>query len=175
MTAIQLFFGGGDPISIFTLAANAWEVVDALCSGQGIDSISNESREHVPEGKDLKRDYINSPYRNFFKHADRDPEARLVGFDATKCDGVIFLAVEDYLRLMGKSPVEFQMFQLWYLACYVEKVSDDSLARILKRTDQLFPDIRRVPRDRQILMGEKALEWAQTDIDLVNDPKTERP
>ena len=75
VTAIRLFFEIGDPVSIFTLASNAWEVIDVLCNKAGVNSLSNESREHTPKNKDLKKDYINSPYRNFLKHADRNPNA----------------------------------------------------------------------------------------------------
>lgn len=32
-------------------------------------------------------------------------------------DAVLFLAAEDYIRMRGRSPVEFQIFQLWFLAC----------------------------------------------------------
>lgn len=174
MTAIQLFFTKADPVSIFTLAANAWEVVDTLCDKRGVKSISNESRDHIPEGKDLKKNYVNSPYRNFFKHADRDPDARLDGFDATKCDGVLFLGVEDYLRLMGKGPVEFQIFQLWYLAMYIEKVSDTSLEKILEATDRAFPNIRELSRDEQIRLGAKVLASALSDRSMLEHPGTER-
>jgi hypothetical protein len=99
VTAVQLFFDGGDPISVYSLAANAWEVIDALCGRAGVSSMSSDTRGHIPEGKDLKRDYINSPYRNFFKHADRDPEGVLDGFDESNVDSILFLAVEDYIRL----------------------------------------------------------------------------
>ena len=116
ITAICLFFANGDPVSVFTLAANAWEVIDALCNKRGVASVSNETRSHIPAADDLKRDYVNSPFRNFFKHADRDPDASINGFDKYNSDGIIFLGVEDYIRLNGKSPIEFQVFQIWYLA-----------------------------------------------------------
>ena len=175
VTAIRLFFDSEDPVSVFTLAANSWEVIDALCDKSDVDSICNESREHTPEGKDLKTDYINSPFRNFFKHADRDPEDQLDGFDEKKCDGVIFLAVEDYMRLTGKSPLEFQVFQLWYLAVYLEKVSDDALERIVESTEHEFPNIRSLSREEQVLQGRNSLEHAMADTALLNDHRTERP
>ena len=114
VTAIELFFRDADPVSIFSLASNAWEIIDTLCTKSNVESISNETREHAAKGKDLKYDYINSPFRNFFKHANRDPEAELEGFTDAENDHIIFLAVEDYIRLNNKSPVEFQVYQLWY-------------------------------------------------------------
>jgi len=116
ITAICLFFANGDPVSVFTLAANAWEVIDALCNKRGVASVSNETRSHIPAADDLKRDYVNSPFRNFFKHADRDPDASINGFDKYNSDGIIFLGVEDYIRFNGKSHIAFQLFHFWYLA-----------------------------------------------------------
>lgn len=173
VTAIQLLFDGGDSVSIYSLAANAWEVIDALCNKACIKSISNQTREHIQVGADLKLNYVNSPYRNFFKHADRDPDAVLPSFDESNVDSVIFLGVEDYLRLVKKSPVEFQVFQLWYLAANLEKVSTDSLNEILQSIDAAFPSIRELPRKERILMGRQVLEDALKDSDLMRDTRTE--
>jgi len=171
--AIQLFFNDSDPVSVYTLAANAWEVIDVLCSKNNIDSVSNQSRMHAPRGKDLKRDYVNSPYRNFFKHATRDADKCLEGFDDQKCDSVIFLGVEDYIRLNKRSPLEFQVFQLWYLSVYVEKVADDALDKILEAADIYFPAIRELTREEQKLMGKKALLDARQDSVLKSDARVE--
>ena len=78
LAALNLFFDDGDPVSVYTLASNAWEIIDSLCVSNEIESISNETRGNISIDKDLKKDYINGPYRNFFKHADRDPEGILV-------------------------------------------------------------------------------------------------
>ena len=158
VTAIQLFFDDSDPVSICTLAANAWEVIDVLCNNNDIGSISNQSRSHIPNGKDLKRDYINSSYRNFFKHADQDVDDKLDGFDDQKCDNVIFLAAEDYMRFNTKSPLEFQVFQLWFLAVYPEKVANDARAKILESIKLHFPKLRELARVEQKRMGKEALE-----------------
>lgn len=173
VTAIQLLFDGGDPVSIYSLAANAWEVIDILCNKSGVESISNQTREHVPAGSDLKLHYVNSPYRNFFKHADKDSDAILYDFDETNVDSLIFLGVEDYLRLFKKSPIEFQIFQLWYLATNVEKVSPDSLKEILQSVNSIFPSIRELTRKEQVLMGNKVLEDSLKDSDLMRDNRTE--
>jgi hypothetical protein len=172
-TAIRLFFDAGDLVSTFSLAANAWEIVDILCERQCVVSISRQTREHLPAGKDLKYDYINSPYRNFFKHADRDPEATLVEFRTGNVDAIIFLGVEDYLRLFEKAPVEFQVYQLWYLATNSEKVASGHLASVLERTDDAFPGIRDLPRAEQLALGRKVLCEAMANAEVRADPQTE--
>ncbi|MFJ3050882.1 hypothetical protein [Pseudomonas nitroreducens] len=174
-TAIRLLFDGGDLVSIYSLATNAWEIVDALCQREGIESISNDTRNHVSPGADLKRDYINSPYRNFFKHADRDADAELDPLPASQVDSVLFLAVEDYIRLRKQAPLEFQVFQLWYLAAHPAKLIREAFARFLEPMERIFPDLESVTREQQLEMGRKALFEALLDPDLRSDPQTELP
>jgi hypothetical protein len=173
VTAIRLFFDDSDPVSVYTLAANAWEVIDVLCNSNDIDSISNQSRSHIPIGEDLKRDYINSPYRNFFKHADRDVGAMLDGFDDQKCDSIIYLAAEDYMRFKKESPLEFQVFQLWYLALFPEKVTDDALAKLLGSIEVYFPKLRELARWEQKRIGRQVLLRAIGDAVPMSDPGVE--
>ncbi|WP_427914861.1 hypothetical protein ACPWT1_08100 [Ramlibacter sp. MMS24-I3-19] len=172
-TAIRLFFDCTDPISVYSLAANAWEVIDVLCTRAGVASASTQTRGHLTVGKDLKRDYINSPFRNFFKHADRDPDGLLEGFESSAVDALLFLAVEDYIQIRGRSPVEFQIFQLWFLACHPEKIASDRADGVLNAADRVFPSIATLPRERQIDLGHRALEHARIDAGVLNDPRTE--
>lgn len=173
VTAIRLLFEDGDSVSVLSLAANAWEVIDALCEQAGIQGVSHETRGHVPPGKDLKRDYINSPYRNFFKHADRDPEATLAGPSPSTIDSLVYLAVDDYLRLNGKGPVELQVFQLWYLATRIEKVADQAMVRVVRAVDAHLPGIRAMPRTEQVAAGKRLLARARGNTALLADARTE--
>lgn len=72
ITAIRLFFDGGDAVSVYSLASNAWEIIDVLCTNAVVESFSKQVRGNMPFGHTLKY-YINEPCRNFFKHADQDP------------------------------------------------------------------------------------------------------
>lgn len=173
VTAIDLFFANRDPISIFSLAANAWEVVDALCLKSGTESLSAQARENVPVGKDLKRTYVNAPYRNFFKHADFDPHASLEPIPDTHLESLLFLAVEDYIRLNARSPVHLQVFQLWYLAKYPEKLADVVAADRIENVRAAFPALASLPPSRQRAVGAKAIEEALQDSVLLADPRTE--
>lgn len=173
VTAINLLFNGNDPVSAYSLAANAWEIIDELCNRKGIESASAQTQEHLPQGKSLKRNYINSPDRNFFKHADFDPDGVLKDFDESKVDAVVFLAVEDYLRLLKKSPVEFQVFQLWYLASHPEKVAPDDLSEVISSVEHAFPDIRELSRVDRLSMARSVLDEARNDEELMNDSRTE--
>jgi hypothetical protein len=171
--AIRLFFADDDLVSIYSLGANAWEVIDALCSRDSVGSISSETREHVRSGSDLKRDYVNSPYRNFFKHADKDPEETLPDIEHPQVEAILFLAVEDYIRLVRKSPVEFQVFQLWYLAININKGDPGALAEVLRSTEAALPGIRDAARVRQVAMGQQLLRESGRDASLLADPHTQ--
>jgi hypothetical protein len=173
-TAIDLFFAGRDAVSVYSLAANAWEVIDVLCRNAGTESLSNQARENVPSGKDLRTNYVNSPYRNFFKHADSDREKTLPPLPDSQVEAVLFLAVEDYIRLNGRSPVQFQVYQLWYLAKHPEKLSPDVANELTEGITTAFPGLSALPRDSQLVLGAQMLADAAEDRDLAANPKTER-
>ena len=173
VAAIRLLFNEADLVPVYSLAANAWEIIDTLATRAGIDSISNQAREQIPLDRDLKYHYINSPYRNFFKHADRDPDASVPPLNDGNVESIVFLAVEDYLRLFGMSPIEFQVYQLWYLAKYAEKLSTKAMARVLDEIRVTFPNIRELTRGEQLSMARSALASAQADADLKKDSRTE--
>ena len=173
LTAIRLLFDGADLVPVYSLAANAWEIIDALATLSGADSISNQARGNVPLGKDLKYDYVNSPHRNFFKHADRDPHGTVPSLKEANVDSLIFLAVEDYLRLFGQSPPEFQVYQLWYLAKNENKLATDAMAQVMPIITSTFPNIRNLARNEQLLMARTVLASAVQDNDFLNDPRTE--
>jgi len=172
-TAINLLFNEGDLVPIYSLATNAWEIIDALCTKEGIESLSSQTRGNIKDRRDLKRDYVNSPYRNFFKHADSDANNVLPALQSDQVDSILYLAVEDYLRLLKKSPIEFQVFQLWYLALNIAKVSTHELELIKSNTESIFPNIEKFPRNQQLSIGKSVLIEAYANADLVTDPQTE--
>src|SRR5262249_22644432 len=88
-TAINLFFSGGDPVSIHSLAASAFNVfADVSEQKSGQSWRMNLCEANHLSMKELK-DVIHREW-NFFKHADRDPEATLEFDESATTDGVIF-------------------------------------------------------------------------------------
>lgn len=172
-TAIELFFAGRDVVSIYSLAANAWEVIDALCVKAGIESMSIQARGYVPAGKDLKRNYINSPHRNFFKHADTDPDETLEPLSQSHVEGLLFLAVEDYIRLNRRSPIQLQVFQLWYLAKHPEKLDPAVASELIEGVTQAFPSLASLSHHEQLARGYQMLARASLDQSLLADPRCE--
>lgn len=174
-TAIRLFFDGGDPVSVYSLASNAWEVIDVLCTSARVESFSKQARETLPAGHTLKY-YINEPCRNFFKHAEQDPNPdSSVELREANVAAILFLAVEDYIRFRQGGPVEAQVFQLWFIAVFPEKVAeDDPVAQSKLESAKLaFPGIATLASSGKIEMGRQVLEAARKDAGLAADPKTE--
>ena len=175
ITAIRLFFHGGDPVSVYSLASNAWEVIDVLCTSAGVESFSKQARENLPAGHTLKY-YINEPCRNFFKYAGQDPNPDCsVELRDANVAAILFLAVEDYIRFRQGGPVEAQVFQLWFIAVFPEKVTeDDPVAQSKLESAKLaFPGIATLASSDQVNMGQQVLEAARKDAGLAADPKTE--
>jgi hypothetical protein len=174
VTAIRLFFDDGDRVSIYTLASNAWEVIDVLCTSAGVESFSKQARGNLPVGHTLKH-YVNEPCRNFFKHAERDrnPDSHVELRDSD-VSSILFLAVEDYIRLQHGGPVEAQVFQAWFIAAFPKKVSGDPVAQSkLEIVKLAFPGISATSASGQIELGKRVLEAARKDPKLAADPKTE--
>jgi hypothetical protein len=83
--------------------------------------------------------------------------------------------VEDYIRFRQGGPVEVQVFQLWFIAVFPEKVSeDDPVAQSKLDSARLaFPGIVTLAASDQIEMGRRVLEDARRDAGLAVHPKTE--
>lgn len=172
VTAINLFFDHGDSVSIYTLGQAAWEVLDALCKNQEKIRI----REEIKKVNSLtsKEVYKISTYgRNFFKHADKDPEATLEGFKDEFNDLVLFAASYDYTQISGHSPIELQLFKLWYFAVYPEKAPKEGFEDIIEAANENFPDIQKETRAKQKLAGKERLIKARKDVTILKAPDTD--
>ena len=167
--AIRLFFDDRDSVSVYTLATNAWEIVDALCTNRGVDSFSEQTRNNVRDGKSLKHDYINKPDRNFFKHADRDPDGILKGFCDDKNSHILFMAVEDLMQFEQTKLFECVVFQPWYVAVYAEKLAPEVRDKFIQVSHDTFPNIRQLTRSEKKKMGREYLQLASKGKQFLED------
>lgn len=174
ITAIRLFFEDGDTVSVYSLASNAWEIIDVLCMKAAVKSFSKQVQENMQVGHTLKY-YINEPCRNFFKHANQDPNPdHSIELSDANVQAVLFLAVEDYMRYRQRGPVEAQVFQAWFIAVFPEKLADDLASQSkLEYARLAFPGISALSLPDQIKMGREMLDAACKDVELAADPKTE--
>jgi hypothetical protein len=113
-TAVRLYFDRGDPVSIHTLAAAAFEILKDL----------DKQAPKTGTFYDLIAQYVQPEYRkvvtktlkeaqNFFKHADRDAEAV---FEFSLAEPELFLlgACDKFRELGGHRSAEMAVFIIWF-------------------------------------------------------------
>jgi hypothetical protein len=177
LTAIDLFFEDRDPISVQALAANARELLERLCRLDGIEPMTELLvRDNQRPKKDIYR--MMNLYRNCFKHlgdtqVERDDDQQTLNqFDDTKNEYLLYICVEDYLRLRhNRSPVAMQVFQLWFIALHRELLENPPEFALVMR--ERFPGILEMRRNLQKRTGLVTLKKFAGDPVLLADPRTE--
>lgn len=117
-TAVSLFFQHGDPVSIHTLTCAAYNVIrDINNSRDGSPMFAKQYYVNLEDKPSLSD--FNEP-ENFFKHANRDPDAVLTFYPKfTEC--LLIDACEKYLNLTGDHVVDFIVFIMWFTSRAPEK------------------------------------------------------
>ena len=114
-TAILLWFHEGDPVSILTLAAAGHAIVESLLKKRGLSTkIFDEGRLNPAHRKEYLLAVTKA--RNFFKHADRDPDAVL---DFTVDQGTWFL-LDGILSYQLLQKDQSAIATLFLIRCSVE-------------------------------------------------------
>jgi hypothetical protein len=173
VTAIRLFFEDADSISVYSLAHSSWEILDALCSHRGLLRFRNEMSSATGRGEDEIKQIANYG-RNFFKHANKDPEAVLEDFSDDRNDHVLIASSFDYGELADSKPMELQVFQLWYFAVHPDKALRPDMDSIIEAGEQLFPGIVEMKRKDQKRAGLMVVVACLRDPQLMQHPSTDR-
>jgi len=132
VTAIRIYFANGDPVSIHTLAAAAFGILDDLDNhGASTGTIFDQIATRItPEYVDSFREALRRP-QNFFKHADRDPE-NILEFRPGSAGVIIWAACEKYCELTKEELLETAAFHRWIL------IRNLALGRFYLRSDRRF-------------------------------------
>jgi hypothetical protein len=166
-TAVRLFFEDRHPVPIHLLACSAREILTFVGKAQGTETILEEvaAVKGVKEGDVIKKAHA---FVNFMKHANRDAGATLEGFSDLDNDPILWFVCQDFGRVTGGMPIEAQVYEAWFFATFVKRVSDGPMTwqRLVRRCIRLFPHVRSVPRQEQKAIGLRALEKALTDPSL---------
>jgi hypothetical protein len=167
LAAIHVHWYLQEPLAVYTLAANAWEICNALLKRTTrLRMFAEFAGVHGKPEKELI-DLFNGP-RNFVKHADRDPDDKAPDLDDSDCDAMIEVACMDYLLISNRSPLFFGLYIAWYSALYPEKTG----AFFRERADELFPGISKLPRVDQVKAARGAADrWGKDR--LMSAPKSE--
>jgi len=176
LTAIDLFFADADPVSVHTLAGAAREILEKLCRIEHIEPMTDFIlRDHPGKSQNDIWNAMNL-YRNCFKHVGKTAEEREVDqatlsqFEETDNDFLLYVCVEDYVRLRRAMPVDFQVFQAWFSEVHMALLSDPSRAESFRR---LFPGMAQQSRAEQKRRGVETIATWMNNKELLADPQTE--
>ena len=120
-TVIRLYFSNGDPVSIHTLTAAAYNILHDVTKQKGAEPmvIKGQMLDYAkPEYRQMIKGKV-SEAENFFKHADRDHEATL-DFNPDMSDLLIIDACAQYKKLAGEEPPLFVIYRIWFTANYTD-------------------------------------------------------
>jgi hypothetical protein len=176
LTAIELFFADQDPVSVQALAGNARELLEDLCRLAGIQPMTELLLRDHP-GKPKKDIYAAlNLYRNCFNHLGETENKRqedqltLDQFNDSKNEYLLYVCVEDYVRLRRATPIPMQIFQAWFCALHVELLSPPHQPE--KFLDR-FPGIREMSRAQQKWDGAACIARFSDNPQLLAHPDTE--
>jgi len=132
-TVIRFYFSNGDPVSIHTLTAAAYNVIhdvnEKRCGTPML--VKDQIIDHVkPEYQKMFRDKLNKA-ENFFKHADRDHKTTL-DFNPDQSEILILDACSQYYKLTGEFPPLFLIYRGWFMA------NDPNLFNLPEEQKRLF-------------------------------------
>lgn len=126
--AIWLFFEQRDAVSVHTLAAAARQVLHDLVRQSG--SVITENPGIRPE---RRKEWLGivSVAENFFKHANRDPDAILT-FQPQFTRFFLYDAIQLYRTVTGDLFYEAQVYLAWFSLTYPEFILDPGFRNMLE-------------------------------------------
>lgn len=101
-----------------------------------------------------------SSIAGYLKHADRDHDKILSGFEEESTDYILYFACYDYRAVFDDMPTEAQVFEAWFWAVHADTLSRDQQtpkSSIETISDSIFPGIRNLPRYAQKSAGLREL------------------
>ena len=147
-TALRLFLQESDSVSIHTLAAASHEILRTLIKAKGGGSLIRDSDFIKPEYQKEYEKHINRP-RNFFKHADRDPNEVLEFPSGGNVFDLYDCVVMDY-KLNGNkfSSRECQLFMSWFMISYPHLLKPGIIDLFPKEVQKMIARKELVPKRR---------------------------
>ena len=149
--AIRMFFEDAHPVAVHTLACAAHEILTNLGHKMELNTYLDQmARWQETDVATVRKEAVR--FCNFMKHADNDPTALLDNFSDLDNEGVLFCACRDLAQVAHGLPIEAQVYEAWFFATAVKRVSDGGLRwrEKIKACIQLFPiGMRSASREKQ--------------------------
>ena len=144
-TAISLLFNSGDAISTHTLAYAAFGILKDVATHRGATSVMAAAEALAAVGKQGEFWKGFNRAGNFFKHADRDPDAVLEGMPEEENEALISIALSIYKGLGCIKSEELQAFSIWW-SCInfqgIDDVKEPSTSWLTENHERLHADTR---------------------------------
>ncbi len=143
-TAIRLWFFSADPVSIHTLAAAAHQILHDLGKKRGVPATLRDLPGIRPEYEKVVRETV-SRYENFFKHADKDPDA-LLDFNQQATEIFILDAVVTYESLTQEIVPILSTFKAWMFIQKPELMKEEFRQKLINGLNALGADFSRISK-----------------------------
>ena len=156
------------------LAGNAREILESLCRLAAVEPITELFLRDPPHKPKKEISAALNLYRNCFKHVGKtweerkDGQAILNQFDDSKNEYLLYVSVEDYLRLRGSSP--FPVLHAWFCAMHVDLIGS---ACSRQKFVKLFPDLSQMNRYQQKRAALGVIKQSSDDPQVLANPQTE--
>ncbi|PCI00799.1 MAG: hypothetical protein COB76_02760 [Alphaproteobacteria bacterium] len=164
-TAIDLFFGNGDSISIHTLAAASGTILRDLCKKNRESTIYYKNLMSAVESVYAEdRTPLNefwSAYNkaaNYFKHAERDSDIILTNVNESMNEGTLIWNCLFYKDLGHELTKKMQFLMGWAIACSpgsAEYFNNSESKAIFTDVNSSLYNIHLLEREDRISIGRK--------------------
>lgn len=175
--ATQLFVDGKDPVSVRCLVSSAAEHASYLAKESGSGVFNDHILATFPEKtiKEIRK--LRNRDWNVIKHSyendgsPKDTPSELDGFGDETNDHALFLVWHDFSQSGQPLPVAAQVFQVWYLEMYPEKL-DPTHEKSIGRTN-LFGNLGGLPRAEAKQRLRQLISEASHDQNIIGHSKTD--
>jgi len=175
--ALDMFLRKQDPISIHTLAMAGGEIAEWLAKKAGAEPFIGHIQRTFPGMTESEIRRIQRKFSNAFKHAltkkggDRGDDSLIESFDPDVNVHVLWHSWKDYGQSLLPLPIEAQVFDAWYFAKHVEKVSPEA---DISAIEKVFPNLASLSTQRQHerLLG--VIRKTKKNGVVMSDPLTDR-
>jgi len=137
--AINLFFKSGDPVSIHTLTAAAYDVLIGLGKAEKVVELGIKDAElYIKDGHQKEYLAILNKAQNFFKHSDKDPK-ETIEFNSESTIFFLLSAVRLYIDLTKEKPNNMIVYIQWCILMYPRLLKDEHQKEYEGLRSQLDP------------------------------------
>jgi hypothetical protein len=154
-TAIKLWFEGGDPVAIHSLASAAHEIIHALYRQKGLKGLIFDTQHIRPDMQQKWASSLKKPF-NFFKHGRNEPGDAVIEFE-TQWTVTMMMACAKGLTNMGEPP-EMEILALTWWTFFHNPGAFFANQRLLQ-----YPKVQYLQqlatKDREVYFREFAAGW----------------